>query len=77
MTATMATGGITPRAHVGSGTVEPLLVLTTCPNTGELVPTGRVVSSFDELAAENFLPMCPSCGADHSWSRASATFAAQ
>jgi hypothetical protein len=38
-----------------------------CPNTGDLVPTGVYVTDLSNLEADNVLPFCPACGADHPW----------
>ena len=45
-------------------------VLTTCPTSGDLIPTGIVVDDADEIHAldeDSLLVACPNCGRDHWW----------
>ena len=51
-------------------------VLIECPASGEIVTTGVMVNSLDELPAMNRLVNCPSCGGAHDWTPAEATLAA-
>ena len=44
-------------------------MLITCPQTGELVPTGVTADVLDELPAVNVLNGCRDCGGDHEWRR--------
>jgi hypothetical protein len=44
-------------------------VLITCPQTGELVPTGVTAALLDELPSVNVLSGCADCGGDHEWQR--------
>ena len=44
-------------------------MLITCPQTGELVPTGATADVLDELPAVNVLNGCAECGGDHEWRR--------
>ena len=43
------------------------LVLTQCPESRNLVPTGVDVFSRNDLAPTNTLVACPDCGDDHDW----------
>ena len=43
------------------------LILTACPASGALVPTGVDVEMFGDLAPDNTLLACPDCGEDHDW----------
>jgi hypothetical protein len=50
--------------------------LITCPTTGDLVPTGAIVSSLEELGDESLLLIaCPECGRDHEWNARDAVLA--
>jgi hypothetical protein len=53
------------------------VVLTTCPHTDDLVPTGFVASSLDELEPLNHLIDCPACGDDHEWTPTDAVLATE
>ena len=50
-------------------------VLTTCPFTEDLVPTGLSVDSLDELPSINHLQRCPSCSGEHDWTPTDAALA--
>ena len=50
-------------------------VLTVCPVSGNLVPTGVDADSLDEIAPENVLLDCPDCGGDHVWTAVDAVLA--
>ena len=55
-------------------------VLTTCPTTGLLVPTGIVVDDADELDVvghAHVLEVCPNCGGNHVWTSADAVVLAK
>ena len=43
--------------------------MITCPQTGDLVPTGVTADVLDELPSVNVLNGCPACGGDHEWRR--------
>ena len=45
------------------------VVLITCPDTGDMVPTGLSRDELDELPTVNVLIGCDRCGADHEWRR--------
>ena len=45
------------------------MVLITCPDTGDMVPTGLSRDELDELPTVNVLTGCDRCGADHEWRR--------
>jgi hypothetical protein len=45
------------------------VALITCPQTGDLVPTGVTADVLDELPSVNVLNGCPACGGDHEWRR--------
>jgi len=52
-------------------------VLTPCPVTGDLVPTGVQVTTLEDVEPEgNLLIACPECGRDHDWKREDAVLAA-
>jgi hypothetical protein len=53
----------------GKGYTVRSVVLITCPQTGELVPTGVTADVLDELPAVNVLNGCAECGGDHEWRR--------
>jgi hypothetical protein len=53
------------------------IVLTVCPETAELVPTGFVALTLDELEPVNSLVNCPACGDDHEWVPLDAVLAAE
>ena len=44
-------------------------MLITCPETGDLVPTGVTADVLDELPSVNLLNGCRDCGGDHEWTR--------
>lgn len=45
------------------------VVLITCPQTDELVPTGATADVLDELPPLDVLNGCQGCGGDHEWRR--------
>ena len=45
------------------------VVLITCPQTGDLVPTGVTADVLAELPPVNVLIGCRDCGEDHEWRR--------
>ncbi len=50
-------------------------VLTSCPVTGALIPTGVFAERVDDLPDDNLLRDCPECGADHFWDSDEVTLA--
>lgn len=52
-------------------------VLTNCPVTGGLIPTGIDVDSLNELKPQMRVDDCPDCGGDHDWTPEDATYAAE
>jgi hypothetical protein len=50
-------------------------VLVCCPQRDQLVPTGFVAQSLDDLEPRNLLIDCPACGQDHEWSALDAVLA--
>jgi hypothetical protein len=50
-------------------------VLTVCPMSGGLVPTGIEVDELAALPPENDLEWCPDCGERHVWDASEAVFA--
>lgn len=43
------------------------MVLTECPKSGTLVPTGIEVERREQLAFANVLWECPACSDEHPW----------
>ena len=54
---------------VGKALQVRLVVLISCPQTGDLVPTGITAEVLDELPSLNVLNGCSACGGDHEWRR--------
>lgn len=52
-------------------------VLITCPNTGDLIPTGAMADRLEDLDPDNLVIACPECGRDHEWTPEDAVIAAQ
>jgi hypothetical protein len=53
----------------GKGRAVRKVVLISCPQTGDLVPTGVTADVLDNLPSVNVLNGCPACGGDHDWRR--------
>jgi len=48
-------------------------VLISCPNSGELVPTGEYALAIEDLTPSPYvLGRCPGCDGSHDWSRENA-----
>jgi hypothetical protein len=50
-------------------------VLTVCPKSGGLVPTGVDADELAALPPQNYLELCPDCGDTHEWDQSDAVFA--
>ena len=45
-------------------------VLISCPNSGDLVPTGEYAVAIEDLAPSPYvLSWCPGCDGSHEWIR--------